>query len=89
MLKKEEYAQMRKVKGQSESFHDVLSIFHSEFYCFINRSSCSRSNSWFLEECRQNSCRISFQEEDKNNIAPDEKHVQITLAISISKTTVM
>lgn len=72
MLKREElYSQQRKVKGHFESFHDVLSIFLLEFYWFINRSTCSRSSRRILEECRQNSYRVNFQEEDKNNIAPD------------------
>lgn len=31
-----------------------VSIFHLEFYWFINRSTCSRRGWWFLEECRQN-----------------------------------
>lgn len=90
MHKREErYAQLREVKGQFESFHNELSTFHLEFYWFICRSTSSRRGWWFLEECRQNSHRISFQEEDKNNIALDWKCFQILLAILLWKTTLL
>lgn len=87
--REERYAQLRKVKRQFESFHNELSTFHLEFYWFICRSTFSRRGWWFLEECRQNSHRISFQEEDKNNTALDWKCVQILLAISLWKTILL